>query len=165
MTGPSEEQIARAVDRLGCNPDVRKFIDRYLKAARPLEAEPTSVLHEQWSWHRHFPVTVGNRWHILTIEIELALRGEAVDGLFRNANILTMAGAAAAVHYGWEPTGLDWPVPPDESSGNVVSLARKQRKQHTGKPSTETCRHGMPLGQECAECHGIGPDDDGGEVA
>jgi hypothetical protein len=131
MTAPTDEEIARAVDRLGRNPDVRKFIDRYIKAGRPLEAEPTSVLHEQWSWHRQFPVTAGNRWHILTVEIELALRGEAVDGLFRNANILTMAGAAAAVQYGWEPTGLDWPPPPEEPS-NVLKFAKPQQPDSGG---------------------------------
>ena len=76
-TAPTEGDIWRAIDRLGRKYRVSEFIVYYLKAGRHLESEATSTLQEQWALARRNSITAHNRWQILSLEIELALRGEA----------------------------------------------------------------------------------------
>jgi hypothetical protein len=123
-TAFTEEDISRAVDRLGGKYRMDEFIDHYLKAGRYLESEATSTLHEQWTLARRNPVTAQNRWQILSLEIELALRGEVVDGLFRNATSLTVAEQAALLQCGWKLGGFDWLPMVDEATGNVIPFAK-----------------------------------------
>jgi hypothetical protein len=50
------------------------------------------------------------------------------------------------------------------ANGKVVPLRRRQSEQQKPKPRDgATCRHGVPLDRDCAECH-LGPDDDGGNA-
>ena len=123
-TAPTEDDIWRAIDRLGRKYRVSEFIVYYLKAGRHLESEATSTLQEQWALARRNSITAHNRWQILSLEIELALRGEAVDGLFRNATSLTVAEQAALLQSGWKLSGFDWLPTVDEATGNVVQFSK-----------------------------------------
>jgi hypothetical protein len=125
-TAPTEDDIWRAIDRLGRKYRVSEFIDYYLKAGRHLESEATSTLQEQWALARRNSITAHNRWQTLSLEIELALRGEAVDGLFRNATSLTVAEQAALLQSGWKLSGFDWLPTVDEATGNVVQFSKGQ---------------------------------------
>jgi hypothetical protein len=50
------------------------------------------------------------------------------------------------------------------ANGKVVPLPQQQGEQQKPKPrNVETCRHGVPLDRNCAECH-LGPDHDGGDA-
>ena len=123
-TAPTEDDIWRAVDRLGRKYRVGEFINYYLKVGRHLESEATATLHEQWTLARQNPVTAQNRWQILSLEIELALRGEAVDGLFRNATSITVAEQAALLQSGWKLSGFDWLPTVDDATGSVLQFSK-----------------------------------------
>jgi hypothetical protein len=50
----------------------------------------------------------------------------------------------------------------DEKPDNVVPLRKRQPSPPKPRP-IETCPHGVPLVQDCAECHSAG--DDGPQIA
>jgi hypothetical protein len=54
--------------------------------------------------------------------------------------------------------------PPEEPRGDNVTALRGRKPSSSREPKPpQTCEHGIPLGQDCAACHGIGDDDAGGE--